>query len=72
MFNYWLTYCILKSKRPSFQRLLDPPGNSDAAADANDVAAPAEMAAVAKEAAANGKHAAVAAAEELAGGAVSA
>lgn len=27
LFNYWLTYCVLKAKKPRFQPLL-PPGDS--------------------------------------------
>lgn len=24
LFNYWLTYCVLKAKKPRFQQLLPP------------------------------------------------
>ena len=27
-FNYWLTYCILKAKKPAFQRMEPLPGRT--------------------------------------------
>lgn len=38
LFNYWLTYCVLKAKRPKFQRMRSAtPGETSADVEIEEV-----------------------------------